>query len=72
MTKKVVPPPIKRKYRVTLDRTTVDSCQVTVWAYSPSQAGDFAIDNHIGQHKWGDQETLDIRVTELTPISEEI
>lgn len=58
------------KYRVNLNRATIDNCDVVVFADNALEARDLAIDEDIGNHEWENQETLDISVGSCEEIDD--
>lgn len=56
------------KFRVNLNRTSMDNCDVIVEADSAEEAKDSAIDDFIGQHDWQNQETIEISASSCEEI----
>lgn len=52
------------RYKVRLNRTVMESCEVIVRAQNEDDAGNLAIDDFIGDHKWQNPETIEISVVE--------
>lgn len=57
-----------KKFRVTLNRTTMDNAQIEIVADNAITASDKAIDDFIGEHDWHNQETIEISVSECEEI----
>lgn len=50
------------KFKIVLNRTSIDECELIVEAPNAEEAGNKAIDDNIGTHEWEYQETIDISV----------
>ncbi len=58
------------KYKVSLNRTVMDNCEVIVEAKDTSEAWDKALDGFMGEHDWQNPETIDISVAECEEVTE--
>ncbi len=57
-----------KKFKVNLNRTSMDNCEVIVEAENAEEAGDKAIDDNLGDHQWENQETIEISVADCEEI----